>query len=43
MTSNEILAHVINLKYMHAMPLYRQETYFKMLKLTCLDRRYLIG
>lgn len=31
MASNEILAHVINLKYMYAMPLYRQETYFKML------------
>jgi len=31
MASNEILAHVINLKYTHAMPLYRQETYFKML------------
>lgn len=31
MASNEILAHVINLKYVHAMPLYRQETYFKML------------
>lgn len=31
MASNELLAHVINLKYAHAMPLYRQETYFKML------------
>jgi len=31
MASNELLAHVINLKYQFAMPLYRQETYFKML------------
>lgn len=31
MASNELLAHVINMKYQHAMPLYRQETYFKML------------
>lgn len=31
MVSNELLAHVINLKYQHAMPLYRQEIYFKML------------
>lgn len=31
MSSNELLSHVINLKYQHAMPLYRQENYFKML------------
>lgn len=31
MASNEILAHVLSLKYMYSMPLYRQETYFKML------------
>jgi len=31
MASNELLSHVINLKYQHAMPLYRQETYFKMM------------
>ncbi|MHC1684231.1 MAG: IS66 family transposase [Clostridiaceae bacterium] len=31
MASNEILSHVINLKYHYAMPLYRQETYFDML------------
>lgn len=31
MVSNELLSHVINLKYQHAMPLYRQETYFKMM------------
>jgi len=31
MASNDLLAHVINLKYQHSMPLYRQETYFKML------------
>lgn len=31
MASNELLSHVINLKYQHAMPLYRQETYFNML------------
>lgn len=31
MASNELLSHVINLKYQHAMPLYRQESYFKMM------------
>lgn len=31
MASNELLSHVINLKYQYAMPLYRQETYFDML------------
>lgn len=31
MASNELVAHVINMKYQHAMPLYRQETYYKML------------
>jgi transposase len=31
MASNEILAHAIVLKYQYAMPLYRQESYFKML------------
>ena len=31
MASNELLSHVINLKYQHAMPLYRQEAYFKMM------------
>ena len=31
MVSNELLSHVINLKYQHAMPLYRQESYFKMM------------
>lgn len=31
MASNELLAHAINLKYHHAMPLYRQESYFKMM------------
>lgn len=31
MASNELVAHVINMKYQHAMPLYRLETYFKML------------
>lgn len=31
MASNELLSHVINLKYQHAMPLYRQETYFNMM------------
>ncbi len=31
MACNELLAHVINMKYQHAMPLYRLETYFKML------------
>ncbi|MBU3203963.1 IS66 family transposase [Clostridium algidicarnis] len=31
MVSNELLGHVINLKYQHAMPLYRQQTYFDMM------------
>lgn len=31
MASNELLSHVISLKYQYAMPLYRQETYFDML------------
>lgn len=31
MASNEILAHVINLKYMNSLPLHRQENYFSML------------
>ncbi|MEG1254883.1 IS66 family transposase [Clostridium sp.] len=31
MASNELLAHVLNMKYQHAMPLYRLETYFRML------------
>lgn len=31
MASNELLSHVINLKYQYALPLYRQETYFDML------------
>ncbi|MEG1257317.1 IS66 family transposase [Clostridium sp.] len=31
MASNELVAHVVNMKYQHTMPLYRQETYFNML------------
>lgn len=31
MASNEILSHSICLKYLYALPLYRQENYFKML------------
>ena len=31
MASNDILAHSICLKYLYALPLYRQENYFKML------------
>jgi len=31
MASNELISHVINLKYQYALPLYRQETYFDML------------
>ena len=31
MASNELAAHAINMKYQQAMPLYRLETYFKML------------
>lgn len=33
MASNEILSHVIALKYVYALPLHRQESYFKMLGL----------
>ena len=31
MASNELLSHVIVMKYLHSLPLYRQENYFKML------------
>lgn len=31
MASNELIAHMLILKYQHAMPLYRQQSYFKML------------
>jgi transposase len=31
MASNELVAHTIVLKYRHALPLYRQEQYFKMM------------
>jgi len=31
MASNELISHVINLKYQYTLPLYRQETYFDML------------
>ncbi len=31
MASNDLLSHVINLKYQYALSLYRQETYFDML------------
>lgn len=31
MASNELLAHVITMKYLHSMPLYRMETYFQMM------------
>ena len=34
MASNELIAHTIILKYQHAMPLYRQETYFDMMGVT---------
>ncbi len=34
MASNEILSHVMSLKYLYALPLYRQENYFKMLGLS---------
>jgi transposase len=34
MASNELLAHVICLKYQFALPLYRQESYFDMLGVT---------
>ncbi|NYC73620.1 transposase [Clostridium beijerinckii] len=28
MASNELLAHVVSMKYQYAMPLYRMESYF---------------
>ena len=31
MASNELIAHTIALKYLHAMPLYRQQSYFDMM------------
>lgn len=31
MVSHELIAHTLTLKYQHAMPLYRQETYFDMM------------
>lgn len=31
MASNELLSHVIVMKYLHSLPLYRQENYFKIL------------
>lgn len=34
MASNELIAHTLILKYQHAMPLYRQETYFDMMGAT---------
>ena len=34
MASNELIAHTIALKYLHAMPLYRQQSYFDMMGAT---------
>ena len=34
MASNELLAHVIIMKYLHSMPLYRMETYFQMMEVS---------
>ncbi|MGL5084481.1 MAG: IS66 family transposase, partial [Clostridium sp.] len=34
MASNELVAHTVALKYQHAMPLYRQESYFSMMGAT---------
>lgn len=34
MASNELVAHTLILKYQHALPLYRQETYFDMMGAT---------
>ena len=31
MASNELLSHVVALKYLYALPLYRQENYFEMI------------
>ena len=32
MASNELIAHVVTMKYQHTMPLYRLKSYFKMLQ-----------
>ena len=34
MASNELLAHVISMKYQYSMPLYRMESYFKMMNVS---------
>ena len=34
MASNELLAHIITMKYLHSMPLYRMETYFQMMEVS---------
>lgn len=34
MASNELVAHTVSLKYQHAMPLYRQQSYFDMMGAT---------
>ncbi|WDC85655.1 transposase [Caloramator sp. mosi_1] len=34
MASHELVAHTLTLKYQHAIPLYRQETYFDMMGAT---------
>ena len=43
MASNNLLSHVISLKFLYSVPLYRQENYFNMLELLYLDKPCLIG
>lgn len=43
MASNELIAHTIALKYLHAMPLYRQQSYFDMMGATLVVRLYVTG
>lgn len=41
MASYELIAHTIILKYQHAMPLYKQESYFDMMGVTLsIDKNY---
>ena len=43
MASNSLLSHVICLKYLYALPLYRQQSSLKCLELAYLDRLFQIG
>ncbi|GKU24334.1 hypothetical protein CFOLD11_11600 [Clostridium folliculivorans] len=43
MASNELIAHTLILKYQHAMPLYRQESYFDMMGATLQGKLFVTG